>query len=318
METNSPAAEKTKAPKAKPEGASPRHARLGAADAGNPLGDLPALERVGGQFAVALRSAIEPLLRRQPKVIADEPRVERFAAYLESRAGALASFTPLTMPPLAGQGLLAIDGAFVLELVDLFFGGPGAVPNPLPAEFTPTADAMIARLAKAAADGLSLSWRDLAEIEFAPKRSLANPALLTQPEADETVIVTRFAVLLSDTRTAHVDIVYPVAALKPLAALLAPKAPAKRPSGADPAWLAGLTRAVMNVKLPVRTVLAEPVIPFAQLMGLKPGDIIPISLKPEIPLLVADNRFARGVVGAYNGRAALRLNRIERLDDEDQ
>jgi flagellar motor switch protein FliM len=73
----------------------------------------------------------------------------------------------------------------------------------------------------------------------------------------------------------------------------------------------------MNVKLPVRSVLAEPVIPLAQLMTLKPGDIIPISFGPEIPLLVSNNRFARGAVGASNGRAAIRVHRIEPLDDED-
>ena len=91
----------------------------------------------------------------------------------------------------------------------------------------------------------------------------------------------------------------------------------RRQAAADPTWMNNLTRAVMNVKLPVRSVLAEQRVPLAQLMALQPGDIIPISFGPEIPLLVANQRFARGAVGASNGRAALRLNCIEPIEDED-
>ena len=39
-----------------------------------------------------------------------------------------------------------LDGRFVMELLDLFFGGTGAVAADLPGEFTPAAEAMVARL----------------------------------------------------------------------------------------------------------------------------------------------------------------------------
>lgn len=318
MVTNSPAPD-NEAPATDAPGASPRHAAaLGSAGIGGALGEAPALDKIAGHFAIGLRTVVEPLLRRQAKVTAAAARVERFDAYLASRSGALSSFTPMAMPPLPGQALLAIDGVLILELVDLFFGGPGSAPNPLPQEFTPTADAMIARLVKGAIESLAAAWLELTELDFLPKRSIANPAMLTHLEAGELVLVTRFEIASADPRGAALDIVYPVSALKPIAGLLAPKVQSKRGGGADPAWLASLTRAVMNVKLPVRTVLAEPVIPLAQLMSLKPGDIIPISLQPEIPMLVADKSFARGVVGASNGRAAVKLHRIERLEDEDK
>ena len=37
-----------------------------------------------------------------------------------------------------------IDGKFVLELLDLFFGGTGAAPHDMPTEFSPAAEAMVA------------------------------------------------------------------------------------------------------------------------------------------------------------------------------
>ena len=295
-----------------------RHAQaLGAAGGAIQLGELPALGAVGGQFAAGLRGVLEPLLRRQPKIAAEEPRVARFDEWAGARPAALSSLTLMAMPPLSGQALLAIDGALVFEMVDLFFGGAGAVPDPLPAEFTPTADAIVARIVAGVAECLGKAWREFAEIDFSPKRSVTNPAALTHLAAEELVLVTRFVASEPDSSGAAIEIVYPVSSLKPVAALLGPKVQAKR-GGPDPLWMSSLTRAVMNVKLPVRSVLAEPVIPLAQLMSLRPGDIIPINLAPEIPLLVANNRFARGAVGAANGRAAIRLNRIERLEDEDE
>jgi flagellar motor switch protein FliM len=121
---------------------------------------------------------------------------------------------------------------------------------------------------------------------------------------------------VGEGRQVPVDLLYPAASLKPIAAILSSKVQSRR-QAEDPAWTNNLMRAAMNVKLPVRSVLAEPVIPLSQLMSLQPGDIIPISFGPEIPLRVANHRFARGAVGAANGRAAIRVHRIEPIENED-
>lgn len=301
---------------AAPGGGARRAHVLGGTSA-RPLGDLHALEHLGQHLARALKGGFEPLLRRPTKVVAEPLGIKSFDDYLAARDGALGSFTFVAMAPLSGQALIVLDGAFVLEMVDLFFGGKGSVPHPLPAEFTPTADAIAARTVDLLCGQLGAAWGAIAEIEFRRGRSETNPAMLSGLDGEDAVVVARFTLELGEDRHTPVDILYPVSALKPIAASLGAKVQSKR-GGADPAWLGGLTRAVMNVKLPVRSVLAEPVIPLAQLMNLKAGDIIPISFGPEIPLLVANNKFARGAVGAANGRAAIRVNRIEQLDEDQQ
>lgn len=283
----------------------------------NPLGDLNALAHVNQRLARALRTLFEPLLRRPVKVATDGIEIRRFDQYLEARGPALSSTTLVSMAPLSGQAMLVLEGRLLFELVDLYFGGPGRAPEPLPAEFTPTAEAMIGRLSNGVVERLAGAWRELAEIEFRPGRSEANPAMLSHIDVEERVVLTRFTLLDGDLKRATLDILYPAASLKPIASILSSKVQSRR-GGADPAWLAALTRATMNVKLPVRSVLAEPVIPLSKLMALKPGDVIPISFGPEIPLLVADRAFARGAVGAANGRAAIRLNRLETIEDEEQ
>jgi len=288
---------------------------LGSASA-NPLGDLQALVQVNQRLARLLRTLFEPLLRQAVKVSAEPIAVERFDAFLAAHGTALSSVTMIGMAPLSGQAMLVLDGALIFRLVDLYFGGPGMIPNPLPAEFTPTAEAMIARIATGFAERLAGAWSELAEISFQPGRTEANPAMLSHIDGEDRVVRTRFMLTVGEARPIAIDLLYPAASLKPIASILSSKVQSRR-QAADPTWTGNLARAVMSVKLPVRSVLAEPVIPLAQLMTLKPGDIIPISFGPEIPLLVSNNRFARGAVGASNGRAAIRVHRIEPLEDED-
>ncbi len=251
---------------------------LGSASA-NPLGDLQALGQVNQRFARLLRTLFEPLLRQAVKVAAEPIAVERFDAYLTARGSELSSVTMIGMAPLSGQAMLVLDGALTFRLVDLYFGGPGLAPNPMPAEFTPTAEAMIARIATGFSERLAGAWGELAEIAFQPGRTEANPAMLAHIDGEDRVVRTRFLLTVGEARPIQIDLLYPAASLKPIAAILSSKVQSRR-QAADPTWTGSLARAVMNVKLPVRSVLAEPVIPLAQLMTLKPGDIIPISFGP--------------------------------------
>lgn len=288
---------------------------LGSASA-NPLGDLQALTQVNQRLARSLRALFEPMLRQPVKVAAEPIAVHRFDDYLASACANLSSATLIGMAPLSGQAMLVVDGAFAFRLVDIYFGGPGLVPNPLPAEFTPTAEAMVDRLAKGFVERLAAGWAELAEIEFQVGRTETNPHMLSHIDGEDRVVLTRFLLTVGEGRAVPIDLLYPAASLKPIAGILSSKVQARR-QAEDPSWTNKLMRAAMQVKLPVRSVLAEPVIPLAQLMSLKPGDIIPISFGSEIPLLVSGNRFARGAVGASNGRAAIRVHRIEPTENED-
>ncbi|QHL90174.1 flagellar motor switch protein FliM [Sphingomonas changnyeongensis] len=292
------------------------HAETLAGAGQRPPGDLAALARVNQRLARGLRGLFEPMLRRTVRIEAEPVANARFDAYRDARGGGLACAVPIAMPPLDGDLVLMLEGGFVSQLVDLYFGGPGAVPATPPAEFSPAAEAMAARLAGDIAGQLRTAWADIAAIDFTAGRPEANPAILAAIEPDERVLVARFVLTIGAARPVALDLIYPVAALKPVAGLLSSRGGRARPA-ADPAWLGRLARVVMDVPLPVRTVLAEPVVPLSRLLTLRPGDVIPISFGPDIPVLVADSLFARGAVGAANGRAAVRLSRLQNPDCQD-
>ncbi len=63
--------------------------------------------------------------------------------------------------------------------------------------------------------------------------------------------------------------------------------------------------------------LAEPVISLAQLMELKVGDVVPVSFGADVPVMVGGDRLGIGTVGTSNGRAAIRITQLDRIDEED-
>jgi flagellar motor switch protein FliM len=262
-----------------------------------------------------LRGVFEPLLRREVRTFAEPLVVQRFADYRAERPDGLTAWLPLSMTPATGSTLAVFDGRFVMEVLDLFFGGTGAAPHELPAEFSPSAEAMVARLGTLLAAPLKAAWEPLARIDFIPGHVEANPALIQGLDGDDAVVVTRFGIAAGVAKPVFLDIVYPVAALKPHTPSLTGKVHGKT-AAPDPAWRTGLTRAVMGVKFPVRSVLAEPMVPLSVLMDLKPGDIIPISFGAEVPVMVGGDRLGAGTVGTSNGKAAIKLNSITReLED---
>src|SRR3546814_18950593 len=101
-------------------------------------------------------------------------------------------------------------------------------------------------------------------------------------DADDAMVVTRFGIAAGDGEHRRLDLVYPVAALKPHT--LSPTGKVHTKSAEpEPEWRNGITPAVMTAKFPVRLVLAAPVTSLSRPMELDEEGGIPISLGPEQP-----------------------------------
>lgn len=281
----------------------------------NPFGDLVTLQHLSARLAKSLKTVFEGMMRRELRAWAEPLSVQRFADYRTERGNALAAWQPLAIGNAKGRAQLVLDGKFVLEMLDCFFGGDGEAPHPMPAEFTPAAETLIARLGESVVAPLDAAWEPLARIPFRAVAA-ANIALPADFAADEAVVVTRFGLAEGDHKPVFVDLLYPVSALKPHSVSLTAKVHDK-PAEVEPEWRNGLTRAVMGVQLQVRSVLAEPVVPLSRLLELKAGDVIAIDLAPEVPVMVASRRLGTGLVGTSNGRAAVRLTSFEPISAED-
>lgn len=292
----------------------------------NPFGDLHTLQHLSARMARSMRGVFEPVLRRAVRTWAEPLSIERFADYCAERPKGLTVWLPMaiqtpnlpaTSPPAnAGQALMVIDAKFSLELLDLFFGGTGDAPHPMPSELSPAAEAMVKRIGTMIAEPLAAAWEPVSRLAFAPGHPETSAAMLSHLDDDDAMIVTRFGIAAGNDKPVFVDLVYPVAALKPIGPSLNAKVHG-RTAEPEPKWRNGLTRAAMSVRFPVRSVLAEPTISLGRLLELKEGDVIPISFGQHVPVMIGAHRLGTGIVGSANGHAAICLHTLERLDEED-
>jgi flagellar motor switch protein FliM len=106
--------------------------------------------------------------------------------------------------------------------------------------------------------------------------------------------------------------------LLPLAALRASSVLPGDGGGRDAAarrrWAEAMEQRSGAIAMPARSVIARPMLSMGQLMALRPGDIIPITMPRHVPLLVADRHVATGTIGERDGRVAFMIDQIEQED----
>lgn len=269
---------------------------------------LTGLERMGEKLARALKPALEPITRGRVGVTAAPLETTGFGGWTDTLPG-FASLTLYRLRPLKGGMLIAIDPDFVARLVESFYGGtlaPGRARKT--GEFTPSEEMLLRRLLDKVAVILDQHWNEVTPVDLMLAAQESSAQHLNFLRRDEAVVIQRFAIA-SDAGPSELQIVYPLAMLRPIEEKMASRVQADdADSGADWRWRLG--QALQDVTLPVRSVLARPEISVAELLALKVGDVIPITLPPRTPLLAGARRVAEGVIGEQDGRAALMIEKV--------
>ena len=274
---------------------------------------FPALEGVANQFARSLRDLIRAL--GAPTIQIERAGAEQMSFAEWSASAAPAIFWRYHAPPLKGPVLLAGSRSLLLQLVDIFYGGRGQLAAERE-ELTDAEDRFAARLGRDIGMQLAAAWRDKLAIEPELDSVTADPAKLAAVRADDELFVQRFTLRGAPFDGRTIMCAYPVAALRGVAGdELLPELQGN--GSADPAWSGALDKALRDVRMPVRSVLARPEISLVKLLALEVGDIIPLSMPRHVPVTVAGRSFAFGSIGEANGNAAIMIDHIEKGPDND-
>ena len=273
-----------------------------------PTPRLSGLERMGERLARAARDLIEPMARVKT-IVTNEVLETRIFSDWRADLPMFTSLSLYRLRPLKGSMLLVVEPQFIADMVNAFYGGSGSSAPPKGPELSAGEERLLTRLTDALIPSLIDSWAEVAPLEptLAARETCGAHASLVR--LDESVVIQRLSVAPQGMRPSTIQIVYPLAMLRPLEEQLSGKVHEDM-SSTDPEWRYRLAAALDNVQLPVRSVLARPELSVAQLMALKPGDVIPITLEPTVPLLVATKLVAEGTIGEQEGRAALMIESV--------
>ncbi len=275
-----------------------------------PVANLSHLERMNERIARRLRDVIEPIAQTRAKVDAIPLETRRFDEWQRAQPNYI-SLSLFRVRPVKGMMMVAVDPSFITNMVDAFYGGTGNGLAPRSGEFTPSEKRLQTRLANAITDVLTKSWAETFPLQFEFSTNETNAEFANMVRPEETVVLQSFTIKAGMSRSTRVEILYPLALLQPIEDEIAARSQAGA-DGDDLDWKNKLLGALDNVALPVRSVLARPEMTVAQLLALKPGDVIPVTLSQTVPLLVGNRRFAEGTIGEQEGRAAMMIENLNK------
>lgn len=279
-------------------------ARLGAAAPSCP--EMPELDRVGTRIA----SGLSHVLKAMGAGCSLTARTRRTVDFADWNAalGADAAIARYRTRAIKGGIMLCFPAPLVAALVDSFYGGDGAV-DARRTSLGAAEQRLFGRIATQAADAIAAAWAPMADLAPGPPTCQFGTDEVTFAKPADLVLVQSFEISFGESRGGTIEIVYLQTALRALPGLRGTvTGPAPE---ADPVWRQRLSDAVMQSRLPVRTVIARPNVSLARLMSLAPGDLIPITLPARVPLTVAGRLLAHGTIGEANGRAALKIDHLE-------
>ena len=267
-----------------------------------PPGEIPGLDRVAQRFARGLAQLL-PGYGFDVGVVGAAVRPARHDAWY----GQVSShaWVRFVIPEIAACATVTFPFPLIIAAIDRYYGGEGVCSWEARA-LTPAERRSLISLGSALAPAIATAWADVAK--FSPSIDDAGHAVPAPANPDETLAVQEFTV--TDGSGADWPLTFAVAQ-EPLHRLPGLSSEAPRAREVSPAWSRALQDAVMDVRFPVRTVLSRPDVALDRLLSLAPGDVIPVLLPAFVPLSVGGRVIGHGTIGEENGRAAIRLERMD-------
>ena len=219
---------------------------------------------------------------------------------------------PFALGKDAGELVVVVPGQFISQILDLQYGGLGKVPERQ--GFSASEMRLAMRL-----NAHVLSYVNHALLGAIPEAVNAQPVqtdlqAFNLPQCHDNIILAKIDVECSALGSNAIHAFIGYAQAKKIAMRFADVNPNGRP--ADREWKDKMRNAALRVPLPARAILTQADVPVSRLLSLRPGDILPVMLPADVPLLVAGRRFARGTIGEANGRTALKIENMEGSDHE--
>jgi flagellar motor switch protein FliM len=267
-------------------------------------GRMPTLEMITERFARLFRVSIYNLLRRSPEISVHPLQIKKFSEYVHT-LHVPTSLNMVKINPLRGTALVVLEPKLVFAVVDNFFGGVGRHAKIEGREFTATEQRIIHMLLRSAFSDLREAWAHVANIEVEYLQSEINPHFANIVSPSEIVVVTSCHVELNGGG-GDLHITMPYSMIEPLRDVLDAGIASDR-MDKDSRWSNMLRSEIEDAEVQLTTLLGRTSVTLADLLNLKPGDILPCDFAGKVTLLAEDVPLFRGSFGLSRGQQAVKV-----------
>jgi flagellar motor switch protein FliM len=217
----------------------------------------------------------------------------------------------LEVAPLGTNAMASIDLPLLFAMIDRMLGGPGTSVSRV-RELTEIESGLASNLMERLLDELSGAWGDLVPVEFR-LRGIEMNAQFAQivPASEPSVLI--IMELSIGTATGSLSICLPYRSIEAVVGDLA--AHRYFSSGGDrPEHRAALVSSLQGVTMPVRAEIGATKVPVETVLGLQPGDVVPLGRRIEdgVRLVVGSTRAYNALPGRDGNRVAVRI--VDRID----
>lgn len=232
-------------------------------------------------------------------------------ALAEIPRGAL--FGILDAQPMGSRMLFAADLALVMRMIDRLLGGSGTTRIER-TELTDIETALARRLFRAVLEPLSYAWRELAEVELGLAGLESQAANVQLAPASEPTYLLAFEARIDGT-SSTLALAIPYRAVEPVVDRIARTGYSEDPADAavQGAAAAAVRTALAGVEVELRAEAGAVEMSVAELMALRPGQVVPLNASEQSGVTVYADSFPlhRGKPGRSGGRRAVQV--LERL-----
>lgn len=271
-------------------------------------GRMPTLELINERFARYLRIGLFNYMHRTTEISVGPIRVQKYSEFIRNLV-VPTNLNLVAAKPLRGTALFIFDPNLVFLVVDNMFGGDGRFHTRVEGrDFTATEQRIIQGLLGVVFTEYARSWKPVYELTFEYIRSEMNSQFANIATPSEIVISTTFSLEFGGS-AAEMHICCPYSMIEPIRELLYSSMQSDQLSS-DKRWIVMLRKQLKDADVEITARLASTTVTLGQILKMKEGDIIPISIPEEIIAHVDDVPLMECRYGQQGGQYALKIERF--------
>jgi flagellar motor switch protein FliM len=279
-------------------------------------GRMPTLELINERFARYLRIGLFNYMHRNTEISVGPIRVQKYSEFIRNLV-VPTNLNLVAAKPLRGTSLFIFDPNLVFLVVDNMFGGDGRFHTRVEGrDFTATEQRIIQGLLGVVFAEYSRAWKPVYEMNFEYIRSEMNSQFANIATPSEIVISTSFSIEFGGS-AADMHICFPYSMLEPIRDLLYSAMQSDQLSS-DRRWIVMLRKQLKDAEVEIVAQLATSTITLGQILHMKVGDVIPMTIPETIVASVDDVPLMECRYGQQGGQYALKIERFLSSEGQEQ
>ncbi len=276
-------------------------------------GRMPTLELINERFARYLRIGLFSYMHRSTEISVGPIKVQKYSEFIRNLV-VPTNLNLIQAKPLRGTGLIVFDPNLVFLIVDNMFGGDGRFHTRVEGrDFTATEQRIIQGMLGVVFEEYQKAWAPVHPLKFEYVRSEMNTQFANIATPSEVVVSVTFTIELSGT-TAEMHFCLPYSMVEPIRDVLYSTMHSEQASS-DKRWTGTLTRQLQTAEVELVATLGNTSVTFGDIVNMKVGDIIPITIDPQVPVAINGVPVVECRYGIRNGQYALKIERFFAEED---